>query len=181
MKPVSFDQGSIQSRVTVENKYDFKVAVKDAHQYSHFQIDASELNNDVHIALSEFSGHSDPKWEIVIGGWSGGMSALCRKTPDGSVDILHKPHSKEVFDAMKSSIEVIVTDGKLTVKGNGEVFFEHEDSSIRKDELKYMLLSGGWGGHGTYKIYSFPAGKSRSYNFSSISLFSYHYQCDRSR
>ena len=141
--------------VTVEDKYEYNLAIEDAAQYNHFRIDASELTNDVHIGLSEFTGNNDKKWEILIGGWNGRRSVI--RSID-SVELVSVNHTKPCFDAIKGNIEILVVNGELIVKGNDGIFMTCKDASIKKSELKNLLVSGGYGGHGTYKIFGFRFG-----------------------
>ena len=129
-----------------------------ANQYSYFQIDGSDFSNDIHISVSKFSGHSDQKWEIVIGGWSGLQSVVRLRDDSSKVRKLTENHSKTFFNSIKGDIRVFVTDGELLVRGNSDIFIQYRDSLIKKNELKYLLVSGGYGGHGTYKIFGFPDG-----------------------
>ena len=129
-----------------------------ANGYSYFQVDGSEFSNDIHIALSKFSGHSDEKWEIVIGGWSGAQSVIRHRDASSKLTLVTENHSKTYFNSMRGDIRVFVTDGELTVRDGSDIFMQYQDSLIVKSELKYLLVSGGWGGHGTYKIFGFPTG-----------------------
>ena len=129
-----------------------------ANEYSYFQIDGSDFSNDIHISVSKFSGHSDQKWEIVIGGWSGLQSVVRLRDDSSKVRKLTENHSKTFFNSIKGDIRVFVTDGELLVRGNSDIFIQYRDSLIKKNELKYLLVSGGYGGHGTYKIFGFPDG-----------------------
>ena len=129
-----------------------------ANEYSYFQIDGSEFNNDIHISFSKFSGHSDEKWELVIGGWSGFKSVVRLRNAASNVRKLTKNHSKTLFDSIKNDIRVYVTDGELLVRGESYIFIQYRNSLIKKNELRYLLVSGGFGGHGTYKIFGFADG-----------------------
>ena len=127
-----------------------------ASEYSYFKIDGSEFRNDIHFALSKSDGHSDKKWEIVIGGWAGTKSVIRRDaTTAHSTPSLSKPHSTADFNKIKGDITVYVSDGELIIKGGDEIFMQYQHSSIKKNELKYLLVSGGYGGYGTYKITGF--------------------------
>ena len=130
----------------------------EADQYSYFRIDGSEFTNDIHIALSKSGKHSEKKLEIVIGGWSGEKSVI-RQDAEAihSIESLTKEHSKAHFNKVKGDIRVFVFDGELIIRSGNDIFMQYKDSSIIKNELKYLLVSGGWGGHGTYRITGFKA------------------------
>ena len=148
--------------MTVIDEYDYRVVIDNANEYSYFQVDGSEFSNDIHISLSKFSGHTDEKWEIVIGGWSGLQSVIRLRDASSNVRKLTEKHSKTFFNSIKSDIRVFVTDGELLIRGNSDIFIQYKDSLIKKNELTYLLVSGGYGGHGTYKIFGFPnGGKSK--------------------
>ena len=139
--------------VYVENKYEYQVLNEEANKYDHFQIDASEFPHTIWIALSRTGRHSDEKWEIIIGGLGGTKSVI---RPDG-LDHLVKDHSVADFNNIKGNIEVLVVDGALIIKGDGQTFMQYDDNSIKKNELKYLMVSGGWvpGAFGTYRVWGF--------------------------
>ena len=125
----------------------------EANEYDHFRIDASEFPLDIFIALSKTGKHSGEKLEIIIGGWKGTTSVI---RSDGN-DHLVKDHSFADFNNIKSNIEVLVVDGALIIKGDGQTFMQYDDNSIKKNELKYLMVSGGWvpGAFGTYRVWGF--------------------------
>ena len=123
---------------------------ENADQYSHFELDASQLSNDVHIGVAKTGGHYDTKWEIVIGGWSGTKSVL--RDRNGGDALLTVQHTVAQFNQYRSDIKLYVTDGQLLITVNENEFMKHRDSSIKKNELRYLLVSGGWGGSGTWAI-----------------------------
>ena len=147
----------------------------EADQYSYFRINGSEFANDMHFALSNSSGHSDKKWEIVVGGWSGSKSVIRRDaTRAHSTPILTRTHSLTDFNNIKGDIRVFVFDGELIIRSGDEGFMQYKDSSIIKNELKYLLVSGGWGGHGTYRITGFKAEDEKGDFDLTWSEMSYH-------
>ena len=103
-----------------------------ANEYSYFQVDGSDFNNDIHISFSKFSGHSDEKWELVIGGWSGFKSVVSLRDATSNVRKLTKNHSKTFFGGIKSDIRVFVTDGELLVKGKSYIFIQYRNSLIKR-------------------------------------------------
>ena len=140
----------------VNNEYKYHVVNNEAYKYTYFKIDASQFRHDVHIALSKSGRHRDKKWEVVIGGWGGRKSVIRKDAVPGSwTASLSKPHSTSVFNNIKGDIRVFVYDGELIIKGGDEIFMQYQHNSIKKNDLKYLLVSGGWGGYGTYKITGF--------------------------
>ena len=57
------------------------------------------------------------------------------------------------FDVFKHSLQVTIADGIVRVfNGESEPFIEWRNTAINKTELTNLLVSGGWGGYGTWKI-----------------------------
>ena len=164
-------QDKLEKTVTVQNEYKYHVACENADKYQYFEIDGSALSNDIHIGLSQFSGHTDKKWEIVIGGWGGTQSVLRLRDATTNIQRLALPHSKTFYNSIRGNIQVSVSDGELIVRVNGEDFLKYTDNSIKKSELKYVLLSGGWGGQGTYKIVGTPIEGDGKFSISKSTFF----------
>ena len=167
-------QDKLEKTVTVQNEYKYHVACENADKYQYFEIDGSALSNDIHIGLSEFSGQTDKKWEIVIGGWGGTQSVLRLRDATTNIQRLALPHSKTFYNSIRGNIQVSVSDGELIVRVNGEDFLKYTDNSIKKSELKYLLLSGGWGGQGTYKVVGTPIEGDETF---SIPISTYFRSC----
>ena len=54
-----------------DSRYWYQVMGGNAEKYDYFHINASDFNN-IFIGFSNgFTGHTDTKWEIVLGGWGG--------------------------------------------------------------------------------------------------------------
>ena len=121
--------------------------------------------------MSKFRGHTDKKWEVVIGGWGGTQSVLRLRDATSNIQYLAQPHSKTFYNNVRGNIQVYVSDGELKIRVNGEDFLQYKDSSIKKSELKYLLLSGGWGGQGTYKIVGTPIEGDGTFSISSSTYF----------
>ena len=140
--------------MTLPNEINYQVAFENADHYRRFKIDGSEFTHDITLGLSKFGESSGQKFEVVIGGWVGTGSIIRNRTSDDEfTDLIpHATHSREEFDNFKNDIELIATDGQIIVKANGNVLMQYEDSSIKKSELKYLLATGGWNGHGTLTI-----------------------------
>ena len=164
-------KGLLEKSVTVRNEYKYHVACENAHEYDYFGIDGSEISNDIHIGLSKFTGHTDKKWEIVIGGWSGTQSVIRLRDATTNIQYVAQQHSKTFYERVRGNIMVKVSDGELMVRVNGEDFLQYRDDSIKKSELKYLLLSGGWGGQGTYKIVGAPIEGDGTFSISSSTYF----------
>ena len=135
---------------TTSTTYNYQVVYDDAQNYSWFEIDASQINNDAHIGISKFSGHTDPKWEIVLGGWSGTRSVLRDK--NGGNELAVSQHGSSFWRQVRDLIVVKVKNGSIEVYAYNELILEHKDPSIKVDELKYFLVSTGWGASGTWTI-----------------------------
>ena len=127
-----------------------------ASDYNHFKFDASEFNNDLNIGLSKTGKHSDKKWEILIGG-HGATQTLIRQDAVAAhtTPVFTKHHTPDDFNRIKGNIELFVNDGRIIIKADGEIFMQYANSSIKKNELRYLMISGSWGGFGTCKVWGF--------------------------
>ena len=130
----------------------------EAYDYSYFKIDGSEFSNDIHIGLANTDGlgpmyYETKSWEIVIGGWAGEKSVIRKDVYSAHApEIVTKEHSSDKFNNIKGDIRVFVVDGELTIKAGDEIFMQYRDASIKKNNLNTLLVSGGYGAEGTYKI-----------------------------
>ena len=145
-----------EKTVTVQNELKYHLVSDIVDRLEYIEIDGSDLSNDIHIGLSKFSGHADRKWEIIIGGWGGTQSVIRLRDGSSVLQPVARQHSKTFYNSIRGNIRVSVNDGEFMIRANGEDFFTHKDDSIKKSELKYLLLSGGWGGQGTYKVVGTP-------------------------
>ena len=147
-----------EKQLTLPNWFRYQVAVVNADEYSRFKIDGSEFTHDIILGLSKFDETSAQKFEVLIGGSIGTTSLIRNRTSDSEfTDLISKTsHSREEFDTFKDDIELIASDGQIIIKAKGNVLMQYEDSSIKKNELKYLLVTGGFGGHGTLKITGLP-------------------------
>ena len=148
-----------EKQLTLPNWFRYQVAVVNADEYSRFRIDGSEFTHDIHLGLSKFDETSAQKFEVLIGGGFGTGSIIRTRTSDSEfTDLLisKTSHSREEFDDFKNDIELIAVDGQIKIKAKGNVLMQYEDSSIKKNELKYLFVTGGFGGHGTLKITGLP-------------------------
>ena len=65
-------------------------------------------------------------------------------------------HGVNAWHNFKSDIEIIVHNGQIIVKANGKLLMEARGPGIDKNELNNLLVSGGWGGQGTWTIAAEP-------------------------
>ena len=135
---------------TTSTTYNYQVVFDDAQNYAWFEIDASQISNDAHIGISKFSGHTDSKWEIVLGGWSGSRSVL--RDRNGGNELAASEHGTSFWRRVKDQLVVSVKNGFIEVYAHNELLLKHEDPSIKVDELNYLLVSSGWGASGTWTI-----------------------------
>ena len=66
-------------------------------------------------------------------------------------------HSRQVYDELRNDFFVKVQDGRIAIHHSdngqmGEVFMEYKSMNIVKDELPFLLASGGFGGRGWMDI-----------------------------
>ena len=148
--------------MAVNDVYKYHVVTDEAFEYSHFKIDASKLKQVI-VGLSKTGRDQDLKWEIVLGGWNNKISVIRR---DGSpyingdeehTEVLRIEHSATDYQKIKGDINVFVYDGLLIVKGGNKIWMQFEDNSIKKKELRFFLINGGFAGHGSYKVKGFAA------------------------
>jgi len=108
--------------------------------------------------LSKHDVHEDKKWEIVLGGWEGTRSVIRNKNQTPKDGLVKVEHSESDFNTWKENgISIMVQDGLISVavltdKNQPEYWtrlFKYEDPAIVKDELRFVLISGGFGGSGT--------------------------------
>ena len=75
----------------------------------------------------------------------------------GHVQVLH---TYEEFKAMRNNFRVTVSDGSIVIKDldTNKVFMKYKSDDIVKNDLKFMLVAGGWGGSGHFRTVV-PKGK----------------------
>ena len=78
-------------------------------------------------------------------------------------------HTYEEFKAMRNNFRVTVSDGSIVIKDldTETVFMKYKSDDIVKNDLKFMLVAGGWGGSGHFHKVE-PKG-----NFISKTIFKY--------
>ena len=69
-------------------------------------------------------------------------------------------HTYEEFKAMRNNFRVTVSDGSIVIKDldTNKVFMKYKSDDIVKNDLKFMLVAGGWGGSGHFRTVV-PKGK----------------------
>ena len=137
-----------------QDRYYYKVVFDNADQYESFHFDVDDgFNNDITIGFSKTQEHSGDKIEIVIGGSGGTASVIGFRSGDELDDHVKVYHTKWDFDVFKHFLQVTIADGIVQVFiGENEPFMEWRNPAINKTELTNLLVSGGWGGYGTWKI-----------------------------
>ena len=82
-----------------------------------------------------------------MGGWNA-LKSVIRKNDVTKVSI---QHSVQYYKSLRNHFRIIVNDKFIQVKNmaNNEVLFGiYDDPDIVKNDLKFLLASGGWGGKG---------------------------------
>ena len=75
------------------------------------------------------------------------------KTSYFYIVLFRKSHTGAEFDVLKKDFTLIIKDGVICVlDGKGNVWIELKDESIKKEELKCLLVTTGWGGQGIWRI-----------------------------
>ena len=151
------DDNSVNLNPTLENLYDYQVILDNAADFMEFRFQAPEFTNDIHLGFSASPGHNDPKWEIVIGGWYGTRSVIRTSNQTPHLGVATVVHSREVYDELRKEFFVKVQDGRIAIHHSdngqmGDVFMEYKSMNIIKDQLQFLLASGGFGGRGSMQI-----------------------------
>jgi len=104
------------------------------------------------------------KWIIVVGGWKGSKSVI-KKIGYGIKK--SKEHDVSHFEVLKNHFRIIINENSITVKNmtNNEILLLVNDPDITKNDLKYMVASGGWGGEGLMQFAISSAGQSTNRMF----------------
>ena len=137
--------------LTFEDAYNYQAVFSNLDEFSGFTFTAPDFNHDIHIALSKHDVHEDRKWEIVLGGWKGTKSVIRSANQQPKEGHAKVDHTAEYFEELKTNgITVKIYDGKIRILDeNGEVFLEYESEEIVKNDLQFLLVTGGFGGSGT--------------------------------
>ena len=162
-----YEQEDIQPNSTIVGKkhfelktvyspdyYKYEVVLDNADQYETFHFDI-DLGKEAYIGFSDKPTHSEVKLEILIGAWDGWRSAIC--SPPGvpygghvAVD-----HDRSELVAFRHNVQVTLADGIVQVFNETlqhQLVMEWQSSTIVKSELTNLLVSGGYGGYGMWKI-----------------------------
>ena len=130
------------------NAAQYKVITNQAHSYKRFEFNAADIENAIFIGIGHSSDVRQKHIEIVIGGRVGTLSYIMETTGqigDGRVarrDYVHKEHSKQYFDSVKSKLSLIIEGGRVQVYGGDELFMEWVNPNISKKDLKYVMAHG---------------------------------------
>ena len=132
-----------------------KIVYTNANEYDQFEINAPKLgSNTGFVSLSKHPYIHKPKWEISMRFYVFehseyvGHAFTLRK--DVTIDYGLRYEGANSADTgtvwnkgNKERLKLTVTDGaiELISLSSGKVFFKYEDSTIRKYELKYVLVA----------------------------------------
>ena len=47
------------------------------------------------------------------------------------------------WEPLPKNLRLYITDGSIEMRAEGKIFIKYEDSSIKKDDLKHLMVSGG--------------------------------------
>ena len=130
-----------------------KIIYTNANEYDHFVIDAAKLGNGFgFLSLSKHPYIHKPKWEISMRFYEHneyiGYDFTLRKDVTIDYGLRYKGANSADTGVVwhkgnKEPLKLTVTDGaiELISLSSGKVFFKYEDSTIRKNELKYVLVA----------------------------------------
>ena len=138
--------------VHTANEYKYKLLVDDLTRYTAVTIQLRDIQNDAHIALSKDKSHDSQKYEIVLGGWGGTMSVI-RDRNQGSRLATYK-HTKSQFLNWSGTIKVYFGEGSIIVRSliTDSEIIRLTNSGIHKENLRYMMVSTGWGASGSWVV-----------------------------
>ena len=81
-----------------------------------------------------------------------GTKSVIFKGSISATQVQTKSHSISYWQQIRGKLFLQVSDGKIEIKNSGTTFIAYQDSSIKKNELKSLLVSGAWGSKGTVSI-----------------------------
>ena len=122
-----------------------------------------KANNDAHIALGVDAQHNGVHYEIVLGGWSNTGSVI----RSGN----QSPHLAVFAGSVLDSTEYVMfqiswDENMLTVDRSSDydtstlveiMKFEDRGNPIFNYDIKYMMISTGWGATGEWKIIDYSS------------------------
>ena len=106
------------------------------------------------VSNCESSNLVDSKFRIILGGWNLSQSVI-RKN---EVIKVRKNINRANFEVLRNHFRIIITDNSIQVKNmtSNEVLFGlYDDPDIIKNDLKFLLASGGNGGKGYLQFVNF--------------------------
>jgi len=106
-----------------------------------------KASNDPHVALGSGVGHSDPHWEIVLGGWGNSNSAI-RGGNQGRNLTEHRARLLNRDAAVNLWIEW--DENHLRIGSGGSERCLMEVPRSQQWEIKHMVVSTGWGSQGEW-------------------------------
>ena len=137
-----------------------------------------EIRNDATIGLAAGTAHDSAKWEIVLGA-NGGTETIIRPCNKCNL-ISRKKHSKAQFNQVSifrrltrlnvfikwasKGVKVAFDDGfiKLTCESSGDEIISYRSTSVKKRNIKHLLVSSSNGASGIWTITELNYSKSRS-------------------
>ena len=139
------------SDLTFDDSYNYQAVFNNLNDFAGFTITAPDFSHDIHIGLSKHDVHEDKKWEIVLGGWKGTKSVIRNKNQSPKDGLVKLDHPASVFDSLKTDgITIKVKDGSIKILDVADnVLLKYESPDIVKDDLRFLLVSGGFAGSGT--------------------------------
>ena len=139
------------SDLTFDDSYNYQAVFDNLNEFAGFTITAPDFNHDLHLGLSKHDVHEDKKWEIVLGGWKGTKSVIRNKNQSPGDGLVKLNHPASVFNNLKEEgITIKIKDGSIKILDvANSVILEYESEDIVKDDLRFLLVSGGFNGSGT--------------------------------
>ena len=134
-------------------KNDYQVIYTNTQEYDYFDIDASQLSTVAFLALTSSSQIDKEKWEVVLG--SDHTPIGVRKELGRGRRMHHEFKEGEKQNLVEAtypnwrsfsdSLRLTIRDGSIEVSTNDNILIKYEDSSIKKNELRNMMVAEGWG------------------------------------
>ena len=145
------DNKSDCTDLTFDDSYNYQAVLSNLNELSGFSFTAPDFSHDIHIGLSKHDVHEDKKWEIVLGGWKGTKTVIRNNNQSPKNGLVRREHTVEEFDAWKTyGITVKINNGSIKIlDAEEDIILEYKDEAIVEDELRFVLISGGFAGSGT--------------------------------
>ena len=141
-------------RPVTSSSREYQTVFVNTQEYDYFEIDASQLDRITFLALSNSYQKDKENWEVVLGsdhtpiGIRKEKIGVCCRMPwhfkEGEKQNLVEATYPN-WRSFSDSLRLTIRDGSIEVSANGNILIKYEDSSIKKNELRNMMVADGHG------------------------------------